>query len=740
MIAWVRAQAALWPGSVRLLCCAAGLWACALLSPEPWALFGIPVLGFVGIVVLRRHHHLGVGILVFTCLLTIQITALAAAHGPDAEAETTGLVVGHSEPGASGWTRLTLVTRTGFTHVLSPETVADGARVRMHTARLDDIRSTEAAPHVLAEPNRLWRWRETLRTELQVDSLAAGNDGGRLLPGLVVGDTSPQDDRMVDDMRVVSLTHVSAVSGSNVTIVSLGAGLLAGACRAGPRLRVSVGVLTCLGYVFIVGFEPSAIRAAGMAIAVALVFLRGGGISPVAVMCSTASLLLAFVPVLATSVGFVLSVVSTAAIMFVVPILLRRLAVHLPLAPTVLVTALIVPFVAQLACTPVLVAIDPRIGLWSVAANALAAPAVMPATVAGFLSLVTTGIGTTGLPGADFASDLLAWVGSFPAWWIVLVARICAALPGAALDWPVPPVGTMLALGLLVLAVAGTWMLVRRRLWGLPVLVLCCLLTAAVIVSVRSKPPAADWLVLVCDVGQGSAAVINLGGGRGLVVDTGREPKPIDTCLDSSGIEEFDLLISHFDADHFAGYAGTTWGRRVDRLYVSANVAASPESERVSADTGAEVVPTHRGQTLDFDSASLEVLWPPVRSVPAAEDEELRNDDSLVVRVEQEGLSTLLPGDVGAEEQYVLAQQVRPVDVLVAPHHGSSDLAPEFFAAAAPGLGVVSVGENSYGHPSEKSLRAFGPMPVLRTDHCGSVALYAQSRFSTGHDCLEDKG
>src|SRR5690606_34592832 len=209
------------------------------------------------------------------------------------------------------------------------------------------------------------------------------------------------------------------------------------------------------------------------------------------------------------------------------------------------------------------------------------------------------------------------------------------------------PVGTMLALGLLVLAVAGTWMLVRRRLWGLPVLVLCCLLTAAVIVSVRSKPPAADWLVLVCDVGQGSAAVINLGGGRGLVVDTGREPKPIDTCLDSSGIEEFDLLISHFDADHFAGYAGTTWGRRVVRLYVSANVAASPESERVSADTGAEVVPTHRGQTLDFDSASLEVLWPPVRSVPAAEDEELRNDDSLVVRVEQEGLSTLLPGDVG---------------------------------------------------------------------------------------------
>lgn len=158
------------------------------------------------------------------------------------------------------------------------------------------------------------------------------------------------------------------------------------------------------------------------------------------------------------------------------------------------------------------------------------------------------------------------------------------------------------------------------------------------------------------------------------------------------------------------------------------------------ADTGVEAVPTHRGQTLNFESASVEVLWPPLRSVLAAEDEELRNEDSLVARVDQKGLSTLLPGDVGAEEQYLLAQQVQPVDVLVAPHHGSSDLAPEFFAAAAPGLGVISVGENNYGHPSEKSLRSFGPVPVLRTDHCGSVALYAGNRFSTGHSCPEDKG
>jgi hypothetical protein len=180
-----------------------------------------------------------------------------------------------------------------------------------------------------------------------------------------------------------------------------------------------------------------------------------------------------------------------------------------------------------------------------------------------------------------------------------------------------------------------------------------------VIIAVRARPPGADWLVLVCDVGQGSGAVINLGQGRGLVVDTGKEAKPIDTCLDDSGIEEFDLLISHFDADHFAGYVGTTWGRRIDRMFVSVNVAASPEARRVATDTGAEVVPAQRGRRLAVDGAAVDVLWPPPRPQPGHGDEELRNEDSLVVRIEQEGLSTLVPGDVGAEEQYVLAQGMR---------------------------------------------------------------------------------
>ena len=750
ILSWARSAAKVWPGSVRLLICALGLWITALVAPGPWALLAAAILVGLGFLCLRRHHHLGVLLIVFACLFTVQTTMLGAGRGTEDVTDVEGIVVGHSQPGASGWSRLTVLTSGGFTEVLSPSAPPEGSHVTMRTEALDDIRISSEDATVLRTPNRLWQWRGDLRMQLRHDSLASGHSGGALLPGLVVGDTEPQDARMEDDMRVVSLTHISAVSGSNVTIVSLGAGLLAGLCRAGPRTRVGVGVLTCVGYVFVVGFEPSAIRAAGMAIAVALVFLRGGGISPVAVMSSTVCILLSVVPVLATSVGFVLSVVSTAAIMFVVPIILRRLSLRLSMVPAIVLSALIVPLVAQLACTPVLVAIDPRIGLWSVAANALAAPAVLPATVLGFLSLVCGGLGLVGIPGLLWCAQLPAWFGSLCAWWIVAVARICAGLPGAALDWPAPPWGTLAALGLLIVLAAGCWLLIRRKLWGVPVVVLCICLTALIIVVGRTKPPAHDWLVMICDVGQGSATLINLGEGRGLVIDTGKDPKPVDVCLDEGRIEEFDLIISHFDADHSAGYAGTTWSRTLHRLWVSTNVSGGEEVHRIVEDTGAEVVPTTRGRTLDAGGAQIEVLWPPARETTgteetggtegAAETEgtEVRNEDSLVLRVEQKGLSYLVPGDIGEDEQFIVAQSLEPVDVLIAPHHGSSDLSEDFFTAAGARLGAISVGDNSYGHPTPRAQRAFGPVPVLRTDLCGTIAVYANAKYSTGKSCGSD--
>ena len=82
----------------------------------------------------------------------------------------------------------------------------------------------------------------------------------------------------------------------------------------------------------------------------------------------------------------------------------------------------------------------------------------------------------------------------------------------------------------------------------------------------------------------------------------------------------------------------------------------------------------------------------------------------------------------------MLARDIEPADILLAPHHGSRDLDEKFFRAVKPRVGAVSVGPNTYGHPTGHALRAFGPIPVLRTDQCGTLVLDEEGNF-TGSEC-----
>jgi competence protein ComEC len=77
--------------------------------------------------------------------------------------------------------------------------------------------SARGPPETVSGPGRLQRAAEHLRTGLSSSArrmLPA--DAGGLLPGLVVGDTSALDPVLADDFRSAGLTHLVAVSGTNV--------------------------------------------------------------------------------------------------------------------------------------------------------------------------------------------------------------------------------------------------------------------------------------------------------------------------------------------------------------------------------------------------------------------------------------------------------------------------------------------------------------------------------------------
>lgn len=88
--------------------------------------------------------------------------------------------------------------------------------------------------------------------------------------------------------------------------------------------------------------------------------------------------------------------------------------------------------------------------------------------------------------------------------------------------------------------------------------------------------------------------------------------------------------------------------------------------------------------------------------------------------IEQEGMTAL----VEAVRRGSLSRELLQAVVLKAPHHGSATgIVLEFAALVRPQVVVISVGPNSFGHPSPETLRFWQEQKatVLRTDTDGAV-------------------
>ena len=331
----------------------------------------------------------------------------------------------------------------------------------------------------------------------------AAPDARALVPALVVGDDRSMSAQVVEDFRTCGLTHLAAVSGTNLTLV---VGFLLVLARwAGVRARglVLVGVLGVAGFVLLARPEPSVLRAAAMG-SVALVGLgargRDTGIRALGV---AVLVLLLLDPWLALSVGFALSALATAGILFLGPPFRDALGGWLPRWAA---EALAVPFAAQLACTPVVAAISGQVSLVAVVANLVVAVVVGPATVLGLLGGVLMLL-------VQPAGLACGWLAGLCASWIITVATHLARLPAAALDWA-PGVTPVLVLGVLCVGVGlGAGAVLRRPRWSV------ALSLVLVVVMLRPLPspgwPPAGWVLVACDVGQGDGLVLNAGGGSG---------------------------------------------------------------------------------------------------------------------------------------------------------------------------------------------------------------------------------
>lgn len=547
-----------------------------------------------------------------------------------------------------------------------------------------------------------------------------------LVPGAAIGDTTRVPPDLDRAMRDVSLTHITAVSGSHFAVLSVAVLGAAAALRLPRSARAVAVALATAGFVALVHPQPSVVRAAAMGAVAVAGLLAGRPARTVPALAGAVLFLVLTDPWLARSYGFVLSVVATAAIALLAPLVAARLGAVLP---RWLALAIAVPLAAQAACAPVLVLLDPAVSLLAVPANLAAAPALLPATVLGVAGAVTA-------PWCPWVAAVLLKGAAASTWWIATVARVAASLPGARQAWPggVPGALALAALTAVVLAV-----LLRPRWWRAsrrPVVIAGLVLVLVVpLIRWASAPRWVpdDWAVVMCDVGQGDTLVVRSGSGAAVVIDAGPAGGAADACLRTLGVQRIDLLVlTHFHADHVGGLPGVLRGRSVAGAVVSPLAEPATEATQARAALDAAGVPVAvAGDDGVARGAAGDVTWrvlgPAVRSSEP-------NDASVVVLLERPGVSVLALGDAGPLAQDALATRLvgdgdaRGAMVVKMAHHGSAEQSARLAGLLTPSVVLVGVGlDNDYGHPAAEALGLYRDRgaALLCTSVCGTVVVAA---------------
>lgn len=595
-----------------------------------------------------------------------------------------------------------------------------------------------ASPLVIAEPGPVDAVINRMRGGLRESMRWSARDQAGLVPSLVVGDTADIPTDLVDDFKDSSLTHLTAVSGTNLTLMLVF--FVAAARAAGVRgwwLR-ALAIIVVAFFVTICRAEASVVRAAAMGlVALAATGRRGIGAAGLRQLAVAVWLVILIDPWMARSWGFALSAAATAGILWWAGPWQTRMRRW---APGWLAESLCVPAAAQLATQPLITALSGQISVVGLAANMAAAPFVGPVTVLGLLAALVS-------PLAGTLTAALGWLAGNFVQPIITIAHVAASAPMATLAWPPSAAGIVLltVFCLLTAMILGRMLGYRSG---------CIAVSVVMIVACLGRPPSPgwlrDWQLISCDVGQGDATLVRVGAREAIVVDVGPDAESMAQCIRRAAVRTVPLLVlSHFHADHIGGLSGLMDNARVEVALVNpflspgsaaeqvrrqlsqagirVELAAAGQQWRIGDVSWRTIQAGQPGQAVGTDGQSLMAQDSIRTSSLSSESEE--NDSSILGRVSGGGPSILLTGDLEPAGQLRAisssADELRS-DVLKLPHHGSARQSEDFLAVTGARVALVSAGKNNrYGHPSAKALTlaARHHMAIVRTDERGSIAV-----------------
>ncbi|MBQ1281218.1 MAG: DNA internalization-related competence protein ComEC/Rec2, partial [Oscillospiraceae bacterium] len=583
---------------------------------------------------------------------------------------------------------------------------------------LDDSLTVDAAKALAV---RYWPAYLAQKLRVAAQSLFPEDVRGYML-ALLTGDKSGLSYQQKSDLKISGIYHALAVSGMHVAILMSVLSVASGRSRV---LYSLLGLPVLIFYCVMVGGMASVVRAAVMQI-----FLMLGPLlrrEPDAPTSLAAALLLLSVqnPWSLLNVGLQLSFLATvgillfhsriyAALMKKPPMRLRR--IRILCANTVAAT-----LSATVLTLPVMAHCFGMVSLLSVLTNLLALQAITLSFHLGFLAAILFAVWT---PAAAIPAWICTWLLRYTAWITALIARI----PFAAVYLQKPYLVCWLLFCYLILIILCTCRVKATRAIvcsaaGCGIITLC----AALMLTWLDHSGNA-FVFSALDVGQGQSLLYQ-SRGSAMVVDCGGSYGDqagdllAETLLDSGENRLDYLVLTHYDEDHTGGIEQLLHRMMVGTILMpdTADDDGNRATIEALADaSGTDIVYVTHDLQFSLGTGTVTVFAP--------QRGEEGNAASLAVLAQFADYDILATGDMPiSQEEWLLASHTLPdLELLIAGHHGSSSSTGALLLRqTTPETVVISVGKNSYGHPTAEVLERIlnAGAQVFRTDLHGTVTV-----------------
>jgi competence protein ComEC len=563
---------------------------------------------------------------------------------------------------------------------------------------------------------------DRVRGSLTATSARLYGDRAPLVDALILNRRSTLDPQLSEAYARSGLVHILSISGFHVGLIAGWLYLLGRVLRLGRSQAMIASAVLSTGYVAFLGWPAPATRAAALVVLLAICRWRQRQVEPNSLLAVTCLAVLIIDPMAVFDLGAWLSASALWGATTVARWTDRALGTQVfwrTLGSSVGATLATAPITAAALGSVALIGIV--LNFAAIPLAALAVPGVLASLV---LFHLAPGVSSALAAGSGAGLSLLDGI-----------ALLGSRVPGGNV---VQPIALSSALPWLLVLGFGLWSLGKRNTLGVAVLRWSGALVGVAwgslgwVLAPIGRDNGSALTLHFLEVGQGDGAAIRTPGGRWVLIDAGPRfdgsdagKRVVVPFLRRQGVRRLSaVVVSHVHADHLGGVPAVLDRFPADIVVEPGDLSQDPRYLEFLAQLEADGTRWHPGRPgdrFDLDSVSFTVLHPDTTWAEWGSD---LNEDSIVLLVSYRDFTALFTGDAGERAEPLLAARSGAVDVLKVGHHGSRTASSAaFLDRLAPKAAIISVGTNSYGHPSAAATERLSArnIPVWRTDRDGEV-------------------